>query len=201
MDVTVVVPSFGDASWYWLAETRAVRSVKDMGVPVIHIHARTLCEARNLGLELVQTEWVCFLDADDELEPGYFEAMAWTDGYVRVPQVRRTDGESEDRVPWFPKVVGHEHQCFEECLAEGNWVVVGAVVLTDLLREVGGWPDYPIWEDWAVWLKCALAGARFDRVPDAVYRAYMTPGSRNQSLGYVERAATRQAILAANGLA
>ena len=73
MDVTICVATFGDPTWQTLARTRAVPSAEAQGVPVVHVHGRTLHAARNAAVEQAQTEWVIHLDADDELTAGYVQ--------------------------------------------------------------------------------------------------------------------------------
>lgn len=180
MEVTVVVATFGGDEWVDLARSRAIPSAEALGVPVIHSHGDTLSEARNAGLDLVATEWVCHLDADDELEPGYFDAMALSAADVRAPAVRYV-GWTANRPARMPKVSGHTHNCVAECLVDGNWLVIGSVARTQLLRDVGGHLEFDWSEDWSLWLRCHLAGASFEAVPRAVYRAHVRRDSRNRS--------------------
>lgn len=179
--VSIVVATYGHRKWVELAERRALPSARRFGHPVIHAHGDTLHGARNAGLDQVTTRWVCFLDADDELEPGYFEAMARAGGEVRVPAVRyvRPNGLARQS-PGIPKVAGHTHDCSAECLPFGNWIVIGALVTADLVRRVGGFRQWPCIEDWDLWARCYQAGASFARCPDAVYRAHVRPDSRNR---------------------
>jgi hypothetical protein len=199
VDVTIVVATYGDDWWRRLAERRALPSADAQGVPVVYAHARTLHDARNAGLAEVTTGWVVHLDADDELEPGYIEAMAGS-ADVRAPSVRYVRN-GRPGFPAMPRVAGHTHTCVAECLTQGNWLVVGAMVRTDLLRKVGGWRDFPWSEDWDVWLRCHLAGATIEAIPQAVYRAHVRPNSRNRGATHAQRMAAHRAIEAANGLA
>lgn len=180
MDVTVAVSTFGTPSWTRLARERAIPSAEALGVPVVYTHARNLHEARNGSLAKVRTPWVVHLDADDELELGYIEAMATGTADVRAPSVRYIRGATADW-PKMPRVAGHAHDCVGACLPQGNWLVVGAAVRTELMRRIGGWRDYPIYEDWSVWLRCHLAGATIEAIPQAIYRAHVRRGSRNRS--------------------
>lgn len=179
MNATVVVGTFGGSEWDELAKRRAVPSAERLGVPVVHVHADTLHGARNRGLELVATEFVCHLDADDELELGFFEAMAKGSADVRAPAVRYV-GNGSGRDPRMPRVAGHRHDCAAACLPEGNWLVIGTVARAELLRQVGGWRDFLVYEDWDLWLRCHLAGATFEAIPAAIYRAYVRANSRNR---------------------
>lgn len=199
MDVTIAVGTFGSYQWRDLAERRAIPSGMSQGVPVVHCHSDTLHDARNGALDKVDTEWVIHLDADDELEPGYVQAMSTGTRDVRAPAVRYVH-HGGGRWPAIPKVAGHTHECTGECLTQGNWLVIGSMVRTDLARKVGGWRDFPWSEDWDMWLRCHLAGALIEAVPDAIYRAHVTPRSRNRSASLETRLATHRAIEEANGL-
>lgn len=199
MDVTVCVGTFGEESWAELAQHRAVPSARQLGVPVVHVHADTLHDARNTALGDVETEYVCFLDADDELEPGYFDHLARSTADVRVPSVRYVTSGVIPRER-MPRVAGHVHDCTAECLADGNWIVIGAAVKADLVREVGGFLDFSWSEDWSLWVRCWQAGATFDRCLSAVYRAYVRPDSRNRGPDRATKHAAHQAIARAHGL-
>lgn len=200
MDVTVAVATFGDQSWAHLADARAIPSASALDVPVVHAHRATLHEARNAALDMVDTEWVCHLDADDELDPGYFDAMAAGTADVRAPSVVYVEG-GQPRAPWMPRVAGHHHRCTADCLTEGNWLVVGSVARAELLRTVGGWRDFTWSEDWDLWLRCHLAGASIEAIRRATYRAHVRPDSRNRGADRATKLAAHQAILEANGLA
>ncbi len=179
MNVTVVVATYGTRGPFEdLAQNRAVPSA-EVQAPAIHVHlpGGTLAEARNEGLRQVETEFVIHLDADDELEPGYVEAMAKGTADVRVPAVHRIWHGA--RPAHIPKVWGHTHDCTAECLRYGNWIVVGACVRTELVRDIG-WEEFGWSEDWGLWARCYRAGASFERIPEAVYRAYHSRTGRNR---------------------
>ncbi|MEX5637405.1 glycosyltransferase [Parafrankia sp. FMc2] len=200
MDVTVAIGTFGLPCWSDLARSRAVPSAEALGVPVVHHHADTLHDARNGALALVDTEWVIHLDADDELEAGYVDAMAAGSADVRAPAVRYIHSRTRASTPAVPTVAGHGHACEAACLLAGNWLVVGALVRTALVRQVGGWRDFAWSEDWDLWLRCHLAGASFEAIPAAVYRAHVRRDSRNRAPSRQARLAAHHAIARANGL-
>lgn len=200
MDVTVVVATFGGEEWRKLAHDRAIPSVVAQGLSYVHTHERTLHDARNAGLALVETEWVIHLDADDELERGYVEAMATGSADVRAPSVRYVMPGGGMTTPRLPRVAGHQHDCEAACLPYGNWLIVGSLVRADLVRKVGGWDDH-IWsEDWCLWLRCHLAGATFEAIPSAVYRAHARWNSRNRGASQAERLAAHREIATENGV-
>lgn len=199
MDVTVVVGTFGESSWADLARARAIPSAEALGVPVIHVHGDALAEARNAGIQEVTTEFVCCLDADDELEAGYFDHMATGTADLRAPAVRYVRRHGADP-PIVPKVAGHTHACDADCLPYGNWLVIGTVAPAELVRSVGGFRWFDWSEDWDLWVRCWQAGATVEAVPAAVYRAHVRRDSRNRGPARATRLAQHQAIARANGL-
>lgn len=197
-EVTVVVATYGDKEWSELADRRALPSAYALRVPTIAIHGDTLHGARNAGLEDVTTQYVCFLDADDALEGGYFDQIATSEADLRVPRVRYMRGRRGTLM--MPKVAGHTHDCTAECLAYGNWMVIGTVAPTELVKKVGGFRDFPWSEDWDLWVRCWHASATIEAVPSAVYRAHVRSDSRNRGAGQATKNAAHRAIAHANGL-
>jgi glycosyltransferase involved in cell wall biosynthesis len=180
-DFTICIGTFGGNDWVQLADSRAVPSAKAQGCKVIHRHASTLARARNDCVALADTEFVVHLDADDELEPGYIEALAAAQGDMRVPGVRCVrDGRHAGT--FMPQVYRHRHACSGDCLQFGNWIVVGAGVRRQLVLDVGGWLEWEVYEDFCLWQRSWLAGAEIVAVPDALYRQHLREGSRNHSL-------------------
>ena len=175
----VVIATFGSLDWAALARNHAGASVSAVGGRPIYSHGRTLAEARNAGLDDVTTEHVVFLDADDELEHGYIEAMKGGTADLRAPQVRYVTPTTA-QAPYFPRVAGHQHDCTGECLPDGNWLVIGTAVRTDLARAVR-FREEPIYEDWSFFLRCWTRGCTVERIPGAVYRAHARPDSRNRA--------------------
>jgi glycosyltransferase involved in cell wall biosynthesis len=198
MDVTICVGTFGSAEWVALAHERAIPSAEAQGVPVIHRHAATLAEARNAALHFVKTEWVVFLDADDELDEGYLNALSQGTADVRGPIAHYLRGSRERA--WQPRVFGHTHDCTAECITsgEGNWLLIVASVRTALAREAGGWKVLPVYEDFDFWMRVLLLGASAELIPDAIYRAHARADSRNRGTPVEERNRTHHAIVAAN---
>lgn len=200
MDVTILVSTFGERHWQLLARQRAIPSAERFDVPVVHVHGESLHEARNEAVARAETEWVCHLDADDQLEDGYFDAAAVSDADLRVPAVRYITKRSPPAA-YMPAVYGHNHFCEPECLREGNWLVVGTVARKELIESVGGWRDWPVYEDYDLWVRCWLAGATIEAVPGAVYRAHVRNDSRNRgTLTGEQKRAVHQSIAREHGL-
>lgn len=190
MDVSVVISTFGSQQWEHMAKVRAIPSANQFGVPVIYNHGPSLYEARNAGLNQVKTEYVCHLDADDELDSRFFNEISKFEGDLRAPSVLYTRNSSRrythrrgqgGDLARLPKVAGHVHDCIPDCLETGNYLVVGTVARTELLQSIGGWRSYPVYEDFDLWQRCWIAGATIVTVPKAVYIAHTTGRGRNNS--------------------
>ena len=178
-DVTVVVGTYGDDSWRNLAGERAIPSAVAQA-PVIHAHGETLADARNIGFAAVQTPWVVFLDADDELPADYVRIMATGSADLRVPAVQYVRN-GQPGIPKVPRVSRHRHMCEGSCLEQGNFICIGAAVRTALVRDVGGFNEYPWSEDWDLWLRLWLNGATIETLENATYIAHVRHDSRNRA--------------------
>lgn len=193
IDVTVVVATHGSGNWKYMGD-QAAHSALETGAKVVRVHLQqgTVAEARNAGLAQVTTEWVVFLDADDALDPDYFERVKPT-ADVMATQIKYRHSYQ----PMMPKVWQHENirgklhagYCSADCLIDGNWVHIGAIVRTDAVRSIGGFKEYPVYEDWALFLELQQAGYTFDRAMDSVYLAgiRLNDSHRNSSLPLIER--------------
>lgn len=179
LDVSVAIGTFGAQAWIRFAQ-RAIASVPD-GIPVHHAHGATLAAARNEALERVETEFVIHLDADDELAPGYIEAMAAGSADLRGPSLQRTRGHRDWGEPYMPTVYAHDHACVADCLRLGNWLLIGTCLRTALAREVGGWEEWTWSEDYALFARCWVAGGTVEAIPEAIYRGEYRVDSRNRA--------------------
>lgn len=180
--ISVVVSTYGDrAKWAKLALDRAVPSVLSQTPEgVYYNHGTTLAEARNAGARQARGDWLCFLDADDELADGYIEAMATTARQVPAHSPRllqpATLGVVDGREDPHPVVIPARP------LIDANYLVIGTLVRRSQFYKVGGFREWPAWEDWDLWLRCWLDGAEPTVVPGAVYRVHASPCGRNNSL-------------------
>lgn len=199
MNVSVLICTYGDDDWVDAAWSRAFPSAQIQQqavreINVLHLPEGPLAEARNRAAADASGDWLCFLDADDELDPGYFDAMTRT---ARSWNLARA-GDLRDNPLLFVPAVQYVRLGLDDGAAEVpngrglrplldiNCAVIGTLVPRRLFLEVGGFRDLPALEDWDLWLRCEEAGARVVTVPEAIYRAWVTPGSRNsdQSLYY-----------------
>ena len=77
MSVSVLIPAYGEQEWEDLAWSRARPSAAAQcaDVAVFYDPEGTIASTRNELARTASGEWLCFLDADDELAPGYLDAM------------------------------------------------------------------------------------------------------------------------------
>ncbi len=185
MNVSIIIATHGDEAWRDLAMSRAYPSTIDQGaweVIAEHWPDGTLAQARNHAAKRSDTAWLCFLDADDELGPGYIQAMYEArydvppDGGAHpllIPRVQFVK-DTTFSAPVFPNV----HQPMDTL----NHAVIGTLVRRSLFEQVGGFGEEPVYEDWALWLRCMRAGAALHYVEDAIYQAHVQESSRNNSM-------------------
>lgn len=127
-------------------------------------------ETRNLGLERVRTEWVAFLDDDDELLPHHLRnCLAWAEksgADVVYPGCRvfGPDGREMKR-PWQAGRFGKPFD--PDLLRKKSYIPVTSLVRTRLAKQVGGfsYPEGSGYEDWGLYLKLLDAGAVFSHLP------------------------------------
>ena len=173
MSVGVVIGTYGDIDVWSPLVLRAVESVNQQSVKpekIIWRHGATLHEARNEAIETLDTEWVIMLDADDELDPLYVEAMLDGDGDIRQPATLGIqDGVEDDE----PVVIPRKN------LLDGNYIVIGAMCRPADVLAVGGFRDFSVLEDWDLWIRMALSGKKIVPVPKAIYRVHVNRGGRN----------------------
>lgn len=180
MSVHIIIPTYGDLNRWGPIAASAVDSTagqgEDAGVEVLvsRPHADTLADARNgAAIAGPEVEWLCFLDADDQLGPGYVKHMLAASGEIRRPATFGIypDGSEDDHPVMIPR----------RNLRDSNFIVIGAFIRREQFLEVEGFRDLPALEDWDLFLRLVIAGANIVDVPEAVYRVSVRPDSRNQS--------------------
>ena len=190
MRVSIICATYGpdEYSWRTLAHSRALPSTRGQGAHEIiynHHHKGPIALARNLFAADAEGDWLCFLDADDELAPGYLEAMRQALGGLpsspQAPDVLLTPAVSyiAKNTHYAPKFPHDDYP--SHTLQDDNFLVIGTLIRKETFHKVGGFSDYPHgFEDWSLWAKAWKAGAEIVRVPDAVYRAYVNPVSKHR---------------------
>ena len=168
MDVTVCIATFGDPAWSDLAIRTALPSAlwQAESPPVVMVHGETLAAARNAAAAQAETEWLIFLDADDQLAPGYIAAMSAASGDLRVPRLDLGGIE----VDLTGRDIEHTNPC-----------PVGTAIRKAMLADCGGWPEFKAWEDWALFLRASRRGAVIEHT-QALYLAASNPDGRNSTV-------------------
>jgi glycosyltransferase involved in cell wall biosynthesis len=154
---------------------RALASVHQQDHPVVKTVVATdtgrlgSAATRNLGLDRVATEWVAFLDDDDE----------WLPHHTKTLLEKAHDSQADVIYPWFkvvsPKAFDPFPGAFRrpfkaEKLRENNYIPTTVLARTEAIRAVGGFEPYGDQEasacdDWGLWLKLLNAGATFSHAP------------------------------------
>jgi GT2 family glycosyltransferase len=206
MNVAIIVATYGEDKWAELAHERAWPSANNEALAhshglasIAHYPDLTAATARNTLAAAVPPgiDWLCFLDADDELEPGYLDAMAdalQTHRIVHAPVVEARSVFDAPEVLLVPKVRRVKPFVAESPRVpnRGGWpkvneCVIGTLVSRPLFEQVGGFRDHTddgtvigLYEDWDLWLRCWDAGAELVYT-EAVYREHVNPSGRNYS--------------------
>lgn len=176
MSVGIVVATYGNVEWMKTAQQAiASASTQTIPVPVEYHHGPDLATARNEGAKRLGTEWVIFLDADDSLDERYVEHMLSTedDSDLRQPSTLGVypDGSEDDQPVLIPK----------RDIRTSNYLVIGSMCRREHLLDLGGFDStLPILEDWDMWIRMILNGAVVGHRPEAIYRVFVNPDSRNQ---------------------
>lgn len=176
MEVDVIVTTFGEMKWNWLGE-EAADAANDQA-PAHHFHAvecGSLGDARNQAVDHIDPKgWICFLDADDELEPGYIDAMAEAnerfrhDEHLLVPALRLGDGPVMS--------------LSERNMMEMNPCPIGTLIHRGTFDRAGRFWNERAWEDWSLFRRAFIQGASLAFVPKAVYHARSTASGRNSTI-------------------
>lgn len=189
--ISVIIATYGDTEWPYLAVSRPLPSlVRQDSHDVVLKHERegTRATSLNNGAKQAAGDWLIFLDADDELAPGYVKAMA-----AQVFGIGLLQPEAVKQMLFTPAVQhirkgrpSPPNPVFMDrgiSLRDDNWLVIGTMIHRDLFNRVGGFDEYPHgFEDWALWSKCFRVGATVVKVPDAIYRYHHNPQSAHKRM-------------------
>lgn len=130
-------------------------------------------DTRNRALAEVRTEWVAFLDSDDELYPPHLQRL--------LDCAERTGADVI--YPWFDKDVqwdiwgDREGKSFDAAaLREGNFIAITVLARTAAVRAVGGFREdrnaegRSARDEYGTWLRMLDAGAKFAHLPERTWR-------------------------------
>ncbi len=194
MTFSIIIASYGTDRWKRLGDRRAYPSAEAQHAhEIIRLHEPngTIAFVRNRAAVRATGDWLVFLDADDQLAPGYIHAMTEfaADNSLLTPRVQYVTKSSRRQEPpkFWPEVP----------LSTANWMVIGTAIPRTLFHQIGGFDDredYGAYEDYALWIKATKAGATPVKVPDAVYIAHYEQNSRHREPPHDVRAMWHYAI-------
>ena len=163
------------------------------GYPIIYHYQENkgIGASRNEALKLSNGEYIAFIDHDDTWIPGKLEkqvdlfhanpnfGLVYSDCYFVYPGGKRVLGSR-----FFNFKRGH---VFKEMLASNFIILSTAVVRKDALNEFGGFPDYKVAEEFALFLKIAKENpVDFISEPLANYRYHEENASKDLRINLKE---------------
>lgn len=128
-------------------------------------------KARHEGFRFSTGKLVLFLDGDDKLFPDFIERM--------VPNMLEVDITYPN---WF-LANGVENELVEVPdeldLHKRNSVLISSMMKRQVYEKLGGFRDYPIYEDWDFWLRAEKEGFKFKKANTSLWYR-QTADSRNR---------------------
>lgn len=120
--------------------------------------------ARNKGLDSVKTEYVYFLDSDDEMLPSLLQKSSAAIGEA-------------DLICWKAVCIGlngkkrqkpfHIHHLIHRQFYNAVLSTQVYLARTSLIREVGKWNEKAlVWNDWELGIRIAIAGPKCKSLPE-----------------------------------
>ncbi|HLM20266.1 MAG TPA: glycosyltransferase family A protein [Propionibacteriaceae bacterium] len=143
--------------------------------------------ARNLAIRHISGDFAAFLDADDELEPDFLEALGSLSAYRPDLDILTTDARFI--VDGQPDGTFYEKNVFpvdDQRLAmlRGCFITTKTAVRRSRLIEIGGFdPRLTHGEDWECWLRLVLSGSRVGLVDVPLSRYHLHQGQMSARHG------------------
>jgi len=135
-----------------------------------------LAFAKNFGLEQINTEWVCFLDADDLLLPDKIMKQL---EYIKNNDVdflgtlcwNINGNDKENLFPSCFSVGQYEtHDEIEKIITKENVLTHGSMMIRkNCLTKLGGYIHKVGWEDWDLWQRAISHGFKFHQLQERLY--------------------------------
>ena len=173
MDATIIVATYGNGDWLAVGNDTAQRTEDILQYPVIRVHGgASVAQCRNAGAALADTEWLCFLDAGDYLSFDYFNVMDGIEGDLFAPRLVFNYGNNVTDEPF---------DLTQRDIDHGNPCCIGTLIRKEMFDRVGGFWEEPAYEDWSLFRRAWLSGAKIVHT-QAFYYAKVDPHGRNSTV-------------------
>lgn len=134
---------------------------------------------RNKGLEVCNTPWIIFWDADNKMEKDYIKKMHdCSITAKRSEAIFYTDVIDISEDGHINYEVRQENPTFQN-LQKANFVDTAALWRSEAVRTCGGWKDYKCFDDYSLAYRVCQNGWKMNRVKDNVLYHFSHIGQRN----------------------
>jgi glycosyltransferase involved in cell wall biosynthesis len=192
--ITVAIPSIPPREGYL---RRALRSVEAQTLQpnhvsvVVDVQGNGASDTRNKAWQAYDTEWVAFLDDDDELDPNHLEHLldvAHQTGADVVYPWHRIVGSHGQPMPDYlgargvpfdptglfggdPATIGADDFDSNDTGPAHNWIPVTVLARRSFVARAGGFwaPPGECCEDWRLWRRMVKLGAHFVHTPEITW--------------------------------
>jgi len=178
MLIDIVVGTFGSKDWEDKNSDLCNKMSTLSGLNnIISVHSDSLAKARNRGAKMSNADYVIFLDADDFLDSEYINAMHNAVENFCGPMIFKPmtigfyeSGEFDSAPSLIPN----------RDIFTSNSCVIGSMVSRCDFLKVGGFKEYPILEDWELFLNLICnTDAKIKIIEQAIYCVGVRSDSRN----------------------
>ena len=157
-----------------------------------------VCRARNLGFELADTEWVCFLDADDWVSTEFVRDMmaaAGDDIDFVYCDYRRVAPDGSTAYEF--RTENLERDGFLAMARSCHVCIHGVVVRRAIVAAAGGFDtSLTVCEDWDLWVRILRMTNRIKRAPGTL--AHYRMGDISLSRDHVQMVTDGLTVIANN---
>ena len=166
---------------------RVLANLSRARTELVHIERRGLPGARNAGVRHARGRFLCMVDADDLLEPGYLErslvALSASPDMAFASHWLRAFGD--EQWDWTPT------DCTFPALLHANTVNGAALMRREFFEQLGGFDETMTegCEDWEFWIRAVAAGHRGTIIPEFLFRYRRRADSMSRTMHNVPGAA------------
>lgn len=150
----------------------------DPRIRVLHLPPCGLVGALNAGLAACRAQLIARMDADDLCHPRRFELqLAFLHQHPEIdlvtcrvrhfPRIQLPDGMRAYET-WQNQLLSHD-EILRDLWVESPLVHPSVIYRRAAVEAVGGYRDCGWAEDYDLWLRLALSGARFARLPQTLF--------------------------------